>query len=178
MNLSVVGLTKFVVSGLVGVGTGKIVSQLIKSTITPETVLDKVTVTAAAWVIGAIATETTKKYSDEMVDSVSEVITTVVNRVKTGLKLGRINRGEKTFEEEGLDPESFKQDEKHRWVIKDKDDLPTIDTSTVAGMIRSGDWTYDTGKDVWVNKNVTDKSFQSRVSSDGKIEWVWGKIVL
>jgi hypothetical protein len=66
--------------------------------------------TAAIWVIGGVATQTTKQYSDKLVDDVAKAGVEIVDHFKKTAKLGRINRNESTFEQEGLDPEDFVQD--------------------------------------------------------------------
>lgn len=180
MNFSAVGVAKLVVSGLVGIGTGKIVANVIKNHITPETLIDKVTVTAAAWVIGAIATEATKDYTDELVDTISEAITSVIDKVKTNQKLSRINKGESTVEEEGLDPDLFERDENNVWIVRDPA-KNTIDINVVVGMIRTGEWAYDAKKDVWILKDDNGKeirAFKQNKKPDGTSEWVWGKVAL
>lgn len=109
MDFSKLGLVKMAVSGVVGVGTGKIVGKIIKNNITPETLIDKITVGAAAWTIGGIATEATKKYTSEMIDDIYNAGTEIVEMLKMNQKLGRINRNESTFEQEGLDPLNFRR---------------------------------------------------------------------
>lgn len=101
---------KFVASSLVGVGTGKIVSGIIKNNVTPETLLDKVTVLGAAWVIGGMATKATKTFTDETIDDVAKGVSGVVAALKLKSKIDKVNRGESTIEEEGLDPEKYQWD--------------------------------------------------------------------
>lgn len=116
MGFNALTVAKFVVSGVVGIGTGKIVGKVIKTHVTPETLIDKVTVTAAAWVIGAIATERTKTYTNDMIDDVVQQGSRVVNDVKLSGKLGRINRQQSSFEEEGLDRTEFERNPNNgRW---------------------------------------------------------------
>lgn len=116
MSFSKLSAAKFVVSGVVGIGTGKIVGKIIKAHVTPETIIDKVTTTAAAWVIAAIATERTKKYTDDVIDDIANQATLVIDKFKTSEKLARVNRGESTIEKEGLDPTKFRQGSDGRWV--------------------------------------------------------------
>lgn len=169
------GVAKFVVSGIVGIGTGKIVGRIIREHITPETLIDKITVTAAAWVIGALATEATKSYTNDAIDQVVETVTTTVNKFKLNEKVNRINTGESTFEKEGLDPSKFHKDENNVWAFSDKDE--TMVLNTVIGLIRSGDWTYDPKKDVWVNKE-SGRAFQQIKTPEGGTNWVWGRVTL
>ncbi len=107
---------KFAASAVVGVGTAKIVGKVIKDHVTPETLIDKVTVTAAAWVISGIATTATKKYVNETVDDIATTVTETIDNFKVDGKLGRINREESTFEQEGLSSNDFVLDiESDKW---------------------------------------------------------------
>lgn len=101
---------KFVVSGVVGIGAGKIVAGVIKNNIKPSSVIDKVTMVAGAWAISGIVAKASKKYTDESIDECYNFATEQINIFKTDAKLGRIQRNESTFEKEGLDPEDFVQD--------------------------------------------------------------------
>lgn len=175
MGFTKLGVAKFIVSGIVGIGTGKIVGRIIREHITPETLIDKITVTAAAWVIGAVATEMTKSYTHDTIDQVVETVTTTIDRFKTNEKLNRVNKGESTFEQEGLDPARFQKDENNVWTFsKEKE---TMVMNTVIGLIRSGDWAYDPKKDVWVNKE-SGRAFQQIKTPEGGTQWVWGRVTL
>lgn len=121
-NANALRVVKFVASGVVGLGTSKVVSGIIKNHVTPETLIDKVTITAASWVISGIATTATKKYSDETIDEGVKAVKNIVKEFKTSAQLGRINKGESTFETEGLDQARFRKDEGGKWVaISDED---------------------------------------------------------
>jgi len=109
---------KFVASGIVGIGTGKIVGRIIRNNITPETLVEKVSVTAAAWVIGSMAAKATKQYTDEIIDETATSVKEVVENIKTAGKLSRINKGESGFESEGLDKNDFVQDKDLFWSKK------------------------------------------------------------
>jgi hypothetical protein len=115
MNINALSITKFVAAGIVGIGTGKIVGKIIKDHVKPETLIDKVTVTAAAWVISAVVTKATKQYTEETIDEVVEMVTTGVGKIKLNTKLNNISDGHTTFEKEGLDPSQFRKNEKGRW---------------------------------------------------------------
>jgi len=111
MSFNALGLVKLAASGVVGIGTGKIIGQIIKNNVAaPETMLDKVTVTAAAWVIGGVVTTATKKYTNETIDEVAGAVTGMFEKFRLDARLGRVNRGESTLVEEGLDPTQFEQD--------------------------------------------------------------------
>lgn len=115
---------KFAVSGIVGIGTGKIVGGVIKNNISPETLIDKVTVTAAAWVIGAMATKATKTHTDEMIDEVYEGVTKVYRETQDKNKLSRINAGTSTWEKEGLDRDDYVMNADAVWVLRMTMDEP------------------------------------------------------
>lgn len=114
---------KFIIASVVGVGTGKIVKEIIKNNVSaPETLIDKATMASAAFVIGGIASQASKKYTNEMVDDGVQIATRLYTSYKHGEKLHRINRFESTFEKEGLDPTKYIKDDKDKWVAK-KDTL-------------------------------------------------------
>lgn len=115
MSLTALKVAKFAVSGLVGIGTGKIVGAVIKNHVTPETTIDKVTVTAAAWVISAMVTKATKNATNEMIDDAVKTAVEVVDNFKENAKLGRINRKESNFEKEKLDVNNYEKDEAGNW---------------------------------------------------------------
>lgn len=123
MKFGKIELVKFVASGIVGMGTGKIVGKIIKNNVTPETMLEKITVTAAAWVIAGMATKATKKVADEMVDEVAKTVDDAIHIIKTEYKLDRINAGKSTFEAEGLDVDNFTQTPKGKWTRKHEKDV-------------------------------------------------------
>jgi hypothetical protein len=126
MNINALSVVKFVASGLVGLGTGKIVGKIIKDHVQPETLIDKVTVTAAAWVISAVVTKATKDYTTETIDDTVEAVTDIIHRVKDNLKLAKINRGESTFDKEDLDQSWFRKNEKDQWVQISQEDWNEI----------------------------------------------------
>ncbi len=118
MGFNALTAIKFGVSAIVGMGTGKIVAKVIKEHAPMDTLIDKVTVTAAAWAISGMAVTATKKYTNETIDQTAETIATVVEKVKTNAKLSRINRNESTFEAEGLDETLFVKEADGMWHTK------------------------------------------------------------
>jgi len=64
-------LVKLVTSAVVGAGTSKIVAAFIKNNTSPEKLLDKVTITSAAFVLGAVAAEHSKMYTDTKIDELA-----------------------------------------------------------------------------------------------------------
>lgn len=123
MNFNATSVVKFVASGIVGMGTGKIVSAVIKDHVKPETLIDKVSIVAASFVISGIATKATKKYTDETIDETIGNVTKAIVKFKTDGKLAKINRGESTIEDEGLDEDKFEWTPEGKLVPK-KDDEP------------------------------------------------------
>lgn len=127
-------ITKVVVSGLVGIGTAKIVTQIIKNNVTAENALDKVTMLAAAWSIGGVAAKVTKKYTEDSIDDIAKSVTFYVDKAKLASKLGRINREESTFEQEGLVADDYRKNpETNKWVKidpaeADTDEYVIVDT--------------------------------------------------
>ena len=79
MKLTINGtatVAKYVVSTVVGIGTTKIVRTIINNNIEPETTKDQITVTTASVVIGMMAADATKSYTDSMIDQVTDAIHT------------------------------------------------------------------------------------------------------
>lgn len=120
MNINPLSVVKLVASGVVGIGTGKIVGKIIRDHVQPETVIDKVTVTAAAWVIAGIATRATKEYTNVTIDETVETVKDHIKNIKLYEKVARINTGNSTFLKEGLHPDLFEKNKKNKWVpVKD-----------------------------------------------------------
>ena len=77
MKLTINGtatVVKFVVSGIVGIGTTKIARTIIDNNIEPETTKDQVTVGAASIVLGMMAAEATKEYTNASIDHITDAI--------------------------------------------------------------------------------------------------------
>ena len=79
MNKKIVILKKAVTT-VVGIGTAKIVREIIKNNVDTETVTSKVTVTAASAAIGGAVSELTKQYTDTQIDQFVELIQKIKNR--------------------------------------------------------------------------------------------------
>lgn len=116
MVFSKLGAVKLVASGLVGIGTGKIVKQVLNTHVTAESTFDKASIFAASFVIGSMATEATKAYTDGMIDNVVKTYSELKQVAELAPRLGRINRNESTFEKEGLIQAEFIQNEEGKWV--------------------------------------------------------------
>ena len=115
MQITKLGVAKFLVSGVVGIGTGKIVGSIIRHHVKPTTLIDKVSIAAATVVISAIASDRTKDYTNEWIDDLVGKVSEVKNQIQIQQKLQRINSNQSTFEDEGLDPSDFRQDENGKW---------------------------------------------------------------
>jgi hypothetical protein len=61
-------IAKLVVSAVIGTGTSKIVVGVIKNNTNPEKITDVVTITSASFVLGSIAADASKKYTDAKID--------------------------------------------------------------------------------------------------------------
>jgi len=61
-------IAKCVVSVVVGSGTTKIVSAVIRNNVSPEKITDKVTIAAGSVVLGLMAADATKNYTDAKID--------------------------------------------------------------------------------------------------------------
>lgn len=185
MKINALSVAKFAVSAVVGIGTGKIVEKAIKNIVTPEKLLDKVGVTAATWVISAMAAEATKKYTDAMVDDAVEAVMTIVRDYKNNQKLNLINAGLSTFEQEGLDQARFRRNESGHWVPisqEEYDDIwgktldrGNLDPNDVIEILKSGEWQYSATDGSWKSKNKQGKTLSTIHQirrPDGSVKWV------
>lgn len=66
--MNAVTVTKFVVRSAVGLGTSKIVHSIIKNNIQPEKTIENIEVATASMMIGMMAADATKKYTDAKID--------------------------------------------------------------------------------------------------------------
>jgi hypothetical protein len=135
MQFNPLSVAKFVVSGVVGIGTRKIVTEFLKTNVpAPEKVIDKATIAVASTVISAMIVEATKGYTDEAIDRISDAGIKIVEMFKKSAALGRINRGESTFEAEGLDVLKFRRNAKNNaWEpipTEDAEETPNDDHQT------------------------------------------------
>jgi hypothetical protein len=115
MAFNVLSSVKIVVSGIVGIGAGKIAKDIITNQINPETLIDKVTTVAGAWAIAGMVADASKNYTDKAIDDVYGYGVKIVDRVKDQQKLNRIDRDESTFEKEGLDPALYRKGAGGKW---------------------------------------------------------------
>jgi hypothetical protein len=64
-----IALVKLAVSAVVGAGTSRIVSGIVKNNTSPEKVTDVVSIVAGTWVLGGIVADVSKKYTDAKIDN-------------------------------------------------------------------------------------------------------------
>lgn len=76
-------IAKIAVGAIVGSGTTTIVSSIIKNNTQPENVKDQITIAAGGVVIGMMAAQATRKYSDEMIDDITKWWTELRSSKKT-----------------------------------------------------------------------------------------------
>lgn len=72
-------LFKNIVSTVVGIGTTKIVSTIIRNNVEPETPVEHVTVYAGSVVIGAMVADASKNYTDTKIDEAVALIKSFKN---------------------------------------------------------------------------------------------------
>lgn len=73
-------ILKKAVTTVVGIGTAKIIREIISNNVDTETVASKVTVTAASAAIGGAVSEMTKQYTDHQIDQIVSFFQKVKNR--------------------------------------------------------------------------------------------------
>lgn len=61
-------LAKLAANLVVGVGTSKIVSAIIKNNVSVKKITDQVTIVTAGFVLGSMASDLTKDYTDRKID--------------------------------------------------------------------------------------------------------------
>jgi hypothetical protein len=65
-----VAVAKKIVSTIVGIGTTKIIKDMIENNVDTDTVYQKVTVGSASVAIGYAVSETTSEYTDRKIDEI------------------------------------------------------------------------------------------------------------
>lgn len=120
-----ISAVKFAVSGVVGIGAGKIARTVIANNVDPQNLLDKITTVAGAWAIGGLVATAAKDHSDKTIDEVYEGVSKIVSSFKVAAKLDRISRNQSTFEQEGLDPTQYVKEADGKWhPIKTEEPAP------------------------------------------------------
>lgn len=64
-------ITKAAAKFIVGAGTSKIVSSIIQNNVSPETLTEKVTITAGSIALGSMVADITSKYTDAKIDEIA-----------------------------------------------------------------------------------------------------------
>ena len=75
-----IDILKKAVTTVVGIGTAKIIREIIKNNVDTETVTSMVTVTAASAAIGGAVSEMTKEYTDTSIDEIVAFIQKIKDR--------------------------------------------------------------------------------------------------
>lgn len=73
-------LLKKTVRLVVGIGTAKIVNDIIKNNVDTDNTYQKVTVVAASTAIGGAVSELTSSYTDRQIDEIVDFIQKIKNR--------------------------------------------------------------------------------------------------
>lgn len=73
-------ILKKAVTTVVGIGTAKIIREVIKNNVDTETVASMVTVTAASAAIGGAVSELTQDYTDRSIDEIVDFIQRIKDR--------------------------------------------------------------------------------------------------
>lgn len=68
--MSKLSIVKGAINIVVGLGTSKIVADIIRNNTNPTTVVDKVSTVSAAFVIGSMVGDATKEYTDAKIDEI------------------------------------------------------------------------------------------------------------
>lgn len=65
-------VTKIVVTTIVGFGASKIASSICLNNTQPDNIPDKVMIHSAAFVVGMMASEVTRKYTNAKIDEIAD----------------------------------------------------------------------------------------------------------
>lgn len=80
--MKAIAITKKIVSTIVGIGTAKIVNDIVEANVDTDSVYQKVTVKSASVAIGYAVSETTSNYTDRKIDEAVALWTKIVNNRK------------------------------------------------------------------------------------------------
>ncbi len=108
-------VVKQIASLVVGAGAAKIVKNVVEANVKPQTLLDQTAVLAASAAIGGLVAKAAKKYTDEKIDEAAELVGELQELTTTLIKLRKVNKGKKTFEELDLDPKLFAKNAKGKY---------------------------------------------------------------
>lgn len=65
-------IAKRAVTWIIGAATGNLIRQIIKNNVEPDSVTDKAAVVIGSYVLGAIAADAAKKWTDAEIDKLVE----------------------------------------------------------------------------------------------------------
>lgn len=68
-------VTKKVASVIVGLGTSKVTSDIIRNNAQPRHLIDQISIFAASLVVGSMAAEKTQEHTGVMIDEVATLVT-------------------------------------------------------------------------------------------------------
>ncbi|QGJ89667.1 hypothetical protein SEA_ODESZA_56 [Gordonia Phage Odesza] len=71
LNLNTI---KLITSTIVGLGTTKIITTIIKNNVDPQNAVDAVTITAGSFVLGGMVADASKQYTDKTIDNIADAI--------------------------------------------------------------------------------------------------------
>ncbi len=77
-----IAVVKAVTTFVVGAGTTKIVTGIIKHNTDPENLRDTVAISTAGFVIGSMAANAAKDYTDASIDEIVETYYSLKNKLK------------------------------------------------------------------------------------------------
>lgn len=80
--MKAIAITKKIVSTIVGIGTAKIVNDIVEANVDTDNVYQKVTVKSASVAIGYAVSETTSEYTDRKIDEAVALWKKIVNNRK------------------------------------------------------------------------------------------------
>jgi hypothetical protein len=80
IQIDKIRIAKGVATFIVGAGTTKIVKSIIQNNTDPEKLVDRVEIAAASVVIGAMAADATRRYTDNMIDELVKAVQDFKNR--------------------------------------------------------------------------------------------------
>lgn len=82
LTMTKLDIVKAVATFIVGAGTTKITRDIIANNTNADTLAEKVAVTSAAVVIGTMASEKTKAYTDSKIDEIAKAWTDAKSKTK------------------------------------------------------------------------------------------------
>ncbi len=78
-----VQLAKTLTTAVVRLGTGSIVTAIVRNNTTPSNAFEKVSIPAGAFVLGGIVSDAAKQYTERVIDDVVTAWSKAKNEIKT-----------------------------------------------------------------------------------------------